>query len=207
MLDGPGMAEIHAAQRQVRGLALAGAIHAGSGGQPAAGQDPSVAHSIPGSLARSAGGRAYRHRSAGRGDPLDGGGHGQGGRDQCEFGSTHLTRTACGCIWYQDELFSERPINDGRIQFLFMLDLSEDSGSDRKPKFSSTRRAAATGGSGAAAFTAGLFELTRSHRSGRIAALMRLKGVIKVGQEFLGRCWSRPLAQPRNAPYPTRFFH
>jgi len=32
-------------------------------------------------------------------------------------------------------LFSERPINDGRIQFLFMLDLSEDSGSDRKPNF------------------------------------------------------------------------
>ena len=40
-------------QGQVRGLALAGAIHAGNGGRPAAGQDPSVAHSIPGSLARS----------------------------------------------------------------------------------------------------------------------------------------------------------
>jgi hypothetical protein len=60
--------------------ALAGAVHQRGRARLAARQDPAPAHPAPGAGHDRPRGRADRDRAAARGDPLDGGRHGRGGR-------------------------------------------------------------------------------------------------------------------------------
>src|SRR5437588_7166487 len=60
------------------------------GGWAVARQDPPVAQTAAGTRSYQSGHRSHRCCAVGRGDPLDGAGHGQDGRDQRQLGATYL---------------------------------------------------------------------------------------------------------------------